>query len=440
MFGPDFVWGVSTSAYQIEGAVGEGGRGPSVWDTFSHTLAENGDVACDHYHRYAEDVALMRELGVGAYRFSFAWPRIQPDGTGPGQAAGLAFYDRLVDELLAAGIQPVPTLFHWDTPQTLEDAGGWVSREITDRFAEYAAILADRFADRIRMWITINEPMVLTMFGYAVGAHAPGKQLMFDALPVAHHQLLGHGRAAQALRAAGIDRIGIASNHGPTWPASESAEDQGAAALYDNLINWMFADPVILGEYPSGIGDGMPGPVADDLAIIGGSVDWFGINYYQPARVGAPGGPAAAPDGVALPEGLPFEVREIDGYPRSDFDWPIVPAGLTEILGIFAERYGDRLPPIYITENGCAINDGPDAAGRIADTRRIDYLRAHLRAVADSNVEVRGYFHWSLLDNFEWAAGYQQRFGLVHVDYETQRRTPKDSFGAYRELIAADGG
>ena len=432
MFGPDFLWGVSTSAYQIEGAVGEGGRGRSVWDTFSKTLPENGDVACDHYHRYAEDVALMREFGVGAYRFSFAWPRIQPDGTGPANPEGLDFYDRLVDELLAAGIQPVPTLFHWDTPQALEDAGGWVLRDITDRFAEYAAILAGRFADRIRMWITINEPMVLTMFGYAVGAHAPGKQLMFDALPVAHHQLLGHGRAAQALRAAGIDRIGIASNHGPTWPASESAEDQGAAALYDNLINWMFADPVILGEYPNGIGDGMPGPVADDLSIIGGSVDWFGINYYQPARVGAPGGPAATPDGIALPPGLPFEVREIDGYPNSDFGWPMVPEGLTEILRIFADRYGDRLPPIYITENGCAIDESPH------DTRRIDFLRTHLDALESSDADVRGYFHWSLMDNFEWAAGYQQRFGLVHVDYETQQRTPKDSFGWYRDRIAAD--
>jgi len=446
-FGPDFQWGVSTAAYQIEGAVTEGGRGLSVWDTFSAEPGRtaNGDtgaVACDHYHRYAEDVALMKDLGVDAYRFSFAWPRIQPSGSGPANAEGLAFYDRLVDALLAQGIEPVPTLFHWDTPQALEDAGGWMRRDIADRFAEYAAILGARFSDRIGRWITINEPMVVTMFGYAAGAHAPGKQLSFDALPVAHHQLLAHGRAAQALRAAGARSIGIASNHGPTWPASDSEDDRAAAALYDNLVNWMFADPVILGEYPDGIGDGMPGPVADDLTLIGGSVDWFGINYYMPSLIGAPGGGAdtGVTDGFVLPAGLPFEPRAIDGRERTDFGWPVVPEGFGEILQTFATRYGDRLPPIYITENGCAINDGPDESGRVADRRRIEYLDGHLRALQqamDAGVDVRGYFHWSLLDNFEWAAGYSQRFGLVHVDYATQRRTPKDSFAWYRDMIAS---
>jgi beta-glucosidase len=446
-FGPDFLWGVATAAYQIEGAVTEGGRGLSVWDTFSAEPGRtaNGDtgaVACDHYHRYAEDVALMKDLGVDAYRFSFAWPRIQPSGSGPANAEGLAFYDRLVDALLAQGIEPVPTLFHWDTPQALEDAGGWMLRDIADRFAEYAAILGERFSDRIGRWITINEPMVVTMFGYAVGAHAPGMQLSFDALPVAHHQLLAHGRAAQALRTAGARSIGIASNHGPTWPATDSEDDRAAAALYDNLVNWMFADPVILGEYPDGIGDGMPGPVADDLALIGGSVDWFGINYYMPSLIGAPGGGAdtGVTDGFVLPEGLPFEPRAIDGRERTDFGWPVVPEGFGEILQAFATRYGDRLPPIYITENGCAINDGPDESGRVADRRRIEYLDGHLRALRqamDAGVDVRGYFHWSLLDNFEWAAGYSQRFGLVHVDYATQRRTPKDSFAWYRDMIAS---
>ena len=445
-FGPDFLWGVSSSAYQIEGAVTECGRGPSTWDTFSAEPGRtvNGDtgaVACDHYHRYAEDVALMKDLGVGAYRFSFAWPRIQPAGAGPANAEGLDFYDRLVDELLAQGIEPVPTLFHWDTPQALEDAGGWLERDITDRFADYTTILGERFSDRISRWITINEPMVLTLFGYAVGAHAPGKRLLFDALPVAHHQLLAHGRAAQALRAAGVRSVGIASNHAPVWPASDSEQDRGAAGLYDNLVNWMFADPILLGEYPNGIGDGLPGPVADDLKVIGGSVDWFGINYYAPATVGAPTGQVstAATDGIELPEGLPFEPRDVEGYPLTDFNWPVVPDAFRDILQTFAKRYGDRLPPIYITENGCAFNDGPDASGRIADTRRIEYLDGHLRALRESidgGVDVRGYFQWSITDNFEWAAGYSQRFGLVHIDYETQKRTPKDSFAWYRDLIA----
>ncbi len=444
-FGPDFLWGVSASAYQVEGAVNEGGRGPSTWDTFSAEpgRTHNGDtgaVACDHYHRYAEDVALMKALGVGAYRFSFAWPRIQPTGSGPANPEGLDFYDRLIDELLAQGIKPVPTLFHWDTPQALEDLGGWLARDITDRFAEYAAILGERFADRVPMWITINEPMVLTLFGYALGAHAPGRQLLFDALPVAHHQLLAHGRAAQALRAAGVRSVGIASNHSPVWPASDSDADRGAASLYDNLVNWMFADPVLLGEYPNGIGDGMPGPVAEDLTVIGNSVDWFGMNYYAPARVGAPGGGSTQiTDGVELPEGLPFAPYDVEGHPMTDFNWPVVPEAFTEILQTFKKRYGERLPPVYITENGCAINDEPDASGRVADQRRIDYLDGHLRALRaamDGGVDVRGYFQWSILDNFEWAAGYSQRFGLVHVDYATQKRTPKDSFAWYGDVIA----
>ncbi|TDW70321.1 GH1 family beta-glucosidase [Kribbella pratensis] len=445
VFPPGFRWGVSTSAYQIEGAVAEGGRGPSTWDTFCTEPGKilNGDtgaVACDHYHRYAEDVALMRELGVDTYRFSFSWPRIQPSGRGPAVAAGLDFYDRLIDTLLGAGIQPAPTLYHWDTPQALEDGGGWLSRDITDRFAEYAGILGARFADRVPLWITINEPMVLTLMGYSLGAHAPGKELLFDALPVAHHQLLAHGRAVQALRAAGATQIGIASNHAPTWPASDSAEDKEAAALYDNLINWLFADPILLGEYPNGMGDAMPGPVADDLAVISTPLDFFGINHYAPVSVGAATGQAdtAATDGVLLPPGLPFEPRTLTGYPTTDFGWPVVPDAFGEILRIFKERYGDRLPPIYITENGCAINDEP-VDGVVDDQRRISYLDGYLRslrAAMDDGIDVRGYFQWSLMDNFEWAAGYSQRFGLVHVDFETQERTPKASYHWMRELIA----
>ncbi|TDD25626.1 beta-glucosidase [Kribbella turkmenica] len=443
-FGPDFRWGVSTSAYQIEGAVAEDGRGPSTWDTFcagpGRILGgDTGEVACDHYHRYAEDVALMRDLGVGTYRFSFSWPRIQPSGGGPANAAGLDFYDRLIDTLLGAGIQPAPTLYHWDTPQPLEDAGGWLERSITDRFADYAEILAARFGDRVPMWITVNEPMVLTLMGYSLGAHAPGRELMFDALPVAHHQLLAHGRAVQALRAAGATNVGIAGNHAPTWPASDSEEDKEAAALYDNLINWLFADPVLLGAYPPGYEAAMPGPVSDDLKVISEPLDFFGINHYAPVSVGAATGRAdtAATDGILLPPGVPFEPRSLEGYPRTDFGWPVVPSAFGEILRIFKDRYGDRLPPVYITENGCAYGDTVD------DQRRIDYLDGYLRSLRqamDDGVDVRGYFQWSLLDNFEWAAGYSQRFGLVHVDFATQVRTPKASYHWFRDVIAQSRG
>ncbi|WP_432945396.1 GH1 family beta-glucosidase [Kribbella sp. CA-253562] len=442
-FGPDFRWGVSTSAYQIEGAATEGGRGPSVWDTFCAEPGRvldsaTGAVACDHYHRYAEDVALMRELGVDTYRFSFSWSRIQPSGRGAVNAEGIGFYDRLVDELLAAGIQPAPTLFHWDTPQPVEDAGGWLQRDIADRFADYAAVLAERFADRVPLWMTINEPVVLTMMGYAVGAHAPGRQLGFEALPVAHHQLLAHGRAVQALRAGGARSIGLASNHGPVWPASDSVEDQEAAALYDTLVNWLFADPILLGTYPAGFAEAMPGPVAEDLAIISTPLDFFGINHYAPTLVGAPSGNAdvTATDGIPLPPGLPFEPRKLTGYPETDFGWPVVPAAFTEILQTFRTRYGDRLPPLYITENGCSV------AG-VDDQRRIDYLDGYLRALKaaiDDGIDVRGYFQWTLLDNFEWAAGYSQRFGLVDVDFETQKRTPKASFAWYRDVIVKSRG
>jgi beta-glucosidase len=382
----------------------------------------------------------MRDLGVDVYRFSFSWPRIQPSGSGAANAAGLDFYDRLIDSLLAAGIKPAPTLFHWDTPQALEDAGGWMSRDITSRFADYATILADRFADRVPLWMTINEPMVLTLLGYAVGGHAPGRSLGFEALPVAHHQLLAHGLAVQALRAGGATSVGIASNHAPTWPASDSPEDVEAAGLYDNLINWLFADPLLLGSYPSGLGEAMPGPVAEDLAVISTPLDWFGLNHYAPALVGAPTGDpdTAATDGIPLPPGLPFEPRPLEDYPKTDFGWPVVPAAFGEILRTMKARYGDRLPPIYITENGCAINDGP-VDGVVADQRRIDYLDGYLRSLQEAmadGIDVRGYFQWSLMDNFEWSVGYSQRFGLVHVDFETQQRTPKASYHWYRDLIS----
>ncbi|UYM03422.1 GH1 family beta-glucosidase [Solicola gregarius] len=446
----DFLYGVSTASYQIEGAVDEGGRGRSIWDTFCAEPGrimngETGDVACDHFHRYAEDVALMRELGVDAYRFSIAWPRIQPTGQGVANQSGLDFYDRLVDELVGAGIKPAVTLYHWDLPQALQDKGGWLNRETAQRLAEYAGIVADRLGDRVHLWMPINEPVVVTMFGHALGVHAPGERLGFEALPVAHHQLLGHGLAVQALRAAGATNIGIASNHQPSRPASESAADQEATATYDALVNWMFADPVLRGTYPNDIGDGMPGPVGDDLAVISSPLDWYGINYYQPTVVGAPGSataPSPTLEGAEPPVDLPFELGQLAGVPTTDFGWAVVPDGLTEMLTTFRDRYGDALPPLYVTESGCSYHDvvGPD--GGVHDQKRIAYHDAHLRAVADAidaGVDVRGYFAWSLIDNFEWAAGYAERFGLVHVDFETQRRTPKDSYRWFQELIAARG-
>ncbi|MFE7665524.1 GH1 family beta-glucosidase [Streptomyces celluloflavus] len=439
-FPRDFLWGVSTSAQQIEGAVDEDGRGSSAWDVFTARPGRVKDgsdarVATGHYHRYREDVALLKGLGVGAYRFSVAWPRVVPAGRGAVNGAGLDFYDRLVDELLAAGVRPVATLFHWDTPQPLEEAGGWLRRETAEHFAAYAEVVAARLGDRVAHWITLNEPAELTLLGYGLGQHAPGRELVFDALPAAHHQLLGHGLAVQALRARGARSIGIANSHGPTWPASAAEADTAAADLYDLLLNRLFADPVLLGRYPDEeLAALLPGPVADDLRIISEPLDWYGINYYQPTLVGAPDPAAAGPadfGGIALPPELPFAPREIEGYPRTDFGWPVVPEALTELLLSFRERYGASLPPVMITENGCAYEGVEDGA-------RIAFLDGHLRALheaMDAGVDVRGYFVWSLMDNFEWAEGYARRFGLVHIDFSTLVRTPKASYRWLRDAL-----
>jgi beta-glucosidase len=424
-FPSGFLWGVSTSAHQIEGAVDE--RAASVWDAFSAGPGRikggsTAAVACDHFHRYPEDVALLAGLGVDAYRFSVSWPRVNSPG-------GLDFYDRLVDALCAAGIRPVPTLFHWDLPVELD----WMDRDTSERFADHTSVVAGRLGDRVKKWITLNEPAEHTLLGHALGAHAPGKQLMFDALPVAHHQLLAHGLAVRALRAAGADDIGIANSHGPTWAASDRAEDVAAADFYDLLLNRLFADPVLLGRYPEGIGELMPGDVEADLKVIGEPVDWYGINYYQPTKVGAPEGAEIEFSGLTLPAELPFTVKELEGYPVTDFGWPVVPEALTELLVGFRERYGDRLPPVVITENGCSY-DGID------DQERIAFLDGHVRALhraLEQGVDVRGYFVWSLMDNFEWAEGYERRFGLVHVDYDTLERTPKASYGWLRDALRA---
>ena len=432
-----FLFGTSTASYQIEGAATEDGKGPSIWDTFAAEPGRivdgsSGAVACDHYHRFREDVALMARLGAQGYRFSIAWPRVQPTGSGPANEAGLAVYDRLVDELLAHDISPMATLYHWDLPQALEDEGGWMSRATAERFAEYAAVVAERLADRVAHWVPVNEPNVASLLGYALGMHAPGRTLMFGALPAAHHLLLGHGLATQALRAAGAKAVGTANNPAPMWPASDSEEDRAAADLFDTVWNRLFANPMLLGRYPEGFGELMAaGTLEDDLAVIAQPLDFYGLNYYNPMCVAAPADPSSE---------MPFDQREVTGYPKTDFAWPVVPDGLREQLVILRDRY-PGLPPVMVTENGCSYNMGPDADGVVDDQARIDYLDSHLRAVAaaiEQGVAVRGYYCWSLMDNFEWSEGYTQRFGLVHVDYETQVRTPKRSFDWYAATVRAN--
>ena len=437
-FPAGFAWGAATAAYQIEGAVAEDGRGPSVWDTFSHRAGavrhgDTGDVAADHYHRWPEDIELMSALGIAAYRFSIAWPRVQPGGQGPANERGLDFYDRLTDALLAGGITPIPTLFHWDLPQPLEDEGGWLSRDTAYRFADYAQLAAERLADRIPLWITLNEPFVVMSMGYGLGTHAPGRTLLLGALPAAHHQLLGHGLATAALRSAGARQVAITNNYAPAWPASDSPADVAAAAAYDTLQNRLFTDPVLLGAYPDlsafGLGADPDYVRAGDLELISGPIDVLGVNYYAPARL------SALPDGP-----LPFQREPIPGYPVTAFGWPIVPAALRELLLRLRERYGPALPPVYITENGCSTDDVVAPDGAVDDQPRIRYLDGHLRALHEAitaGVDVRGYLTWSLIDNFEWAEGYSQRFGIVHVNFATQQRTPKASFSWYRDFIAA---
>ncbi|TKK88904.1 beta-glucosidase [Herbidospora galbida] len=411
-----FLWGAATAAFQIEGALSDDGRGPSIWDSFGPIRdGHTAETACDSYRRWADDVALLADLGVNAYRFSVSWPRVQPDGTGPANPKGLDHYERLVDALLAAGITPALTLFHWDLPAALP---GWLDRDTAHRFADYAALVADRLADRVGLWITLNEPFVHTVYGHALGLHAPGQALFLDALPAAHHQLLGHGLAVDALRAAGASSVLITNNLSPVWPASDSPDDRAAADAYDTLHNRMFNDPVFLGEYPDlrafGL-DAMPGLRDGDLAIINRPIDGLGVNYYNPTRISAPQSPE-----------LPFTDAGVEGYPTTAFGWPVVPDGLRELLTGLHERY--RVP-LYVTENGCSY-EGIDDPGRIA------YLDGHIDAALRADADVRGYFVWSLLDNFEWAEGYHQRFGLVHVDFTTGERTPKASYRWYRERIA----
>ncbi|WP_139418162.1 GH1 family beta-glucosidase [Agromyces laixinhei] len=444
-----FRWGAATAAFQIEGSTSEGGRGESIWDVFTRTPGlvidgSNAELAADSYRRYRDDVALLSGLGADDYRFSISWPRVQPGGTGPANEAGLAYYDRLVDELLAAGIAPVPTLYHWDLPQELEAAGGWLNRDTAYRLADYAGLVVDRLGDRVQRWITLNEPAMTTLQGYALGSQAPGHTLMMGALPTAHHQLLAHGLAVAAIRERGDAEVGITNNHTLMVPASDAPADQFAAGAFDLIYNRIFADPVLRGAYPdlSGFGlEAMPGLEPGDLELIGAPIDFYGINFYNPTRVAEP-----AEGSELAAAGLPFEPVEFENVPTTGFGWPIMPETFTELLVSFARDYGDRLPPIVITENGASFPDevvGGAVTGAVHDERRIGYLDAHIaavRAAIEQGADVQGYYLWSLTDNFEWAEGYTQRFGLVHVDFETGERTPKDSYAWYRDRIASARG
>ncbi|WP_404472422.1 GH1 family beta-glucosidase [Microbacterium aerolatum] len=431
-------WSAATAAFQVEGARTADGRGRSIWDDFVDTPGNVRDGSTaepgpDSYHRNREDVALLRDLGVDRYRFSISWVRVQPDGRGPASSAGLAYYDRLVDGLLAEGITPFPALYHWDLPSGLEAEGGWLSRDTAERFAAYAEGVAAALGDRVKHWYTINEPVSTSLQGYAVGELAPGRQLLFDSLPTAHHQLLAHGLAAAALRARGADAVGIANNHTWVYPASDSESDQTAAYLYDLVHNRLFAEPVLTGAYPDLAPLGAEMPVqAGDLEVIASASDFYGVNYYNPTTI------AAAPDGAPVPfVPVPTVGAEHTGFGEL---WPIDPAALTAFLVDAKQRYGDDLPPIIVGENGASFPEPDSVDGPLVDRQRIDYLAGHVSAVADAiaqGVDVEEYTVWSLLDNFEWADGFTQRFGIVHVDQETSKRTPKTSYGWYRDLIAS---
>ena len=429
-FASNFAWGVATSAYQIEGATQTDGRGPSIWDTFSHTPGkttngDTGDMACDHYARWQSDLDLIQSLGVNAYRFSIAWPRVQPLGSGAYNPQGLGFYDKLIDGLLARGIAPHATLYHWDLPQALQDKGGWGARDTAYRFADYAAAMGARYGDRMASLATHNEPWCTAHLGHHTGMFAPGMQDPALAITVAHHLLLSHGLALQALRAQGVKcSLGIVLNQSPVTPATDCAADKALAEQeYASFVRW-YLEPVLLGSYP--VGPGQPACTviqSNDMATIAQPLDFLGVNYYT--RIWA---------STSVP---PVPAPQLSGV--SDMGWENYPQGLTDLLVRLHQDY--KLPPIYITENGIACADVLQG-GAVADPQRIAYLSSHLTAIQaakQAGVDVRGFFYWSLMDNYEWNSGYAKRFGMVYVDYATQKRTPKSSALWYRDFLANQG-
>ncbi|HXJ79906.1 MAG TPA: GH1 family beta-glucosidase [Candidatus Methylomirabilis sp.] len=439
-FPADFLWGTATSAYQIEGSPLADGAGPSIWQRFTHTPnlvhdGDTGDVACDHYQRYAADVGLMRQLGLNAYRFSVSWSRILPRGRGQVNPPGLDFYDRLVDALLAGGIEPMVTLFHWDLPAALDDLGGWLNPDIASWFAEYSKVVFGRLDDRVKLWTTLNEPWVVTDGGYLHGALAPGHRNRFEAPIATHHLLRAHGAAVQAYRAEGKHRIGLVVNLEPKYAASGDSADHAAVVRADAYTNRQYLDPVFRGHYPEELGqmfgEAWPAWPAEDFALIAQPIDFVGVNYYTRSVTRAD--PHAWLLGAA-----PVRQRHAT---YTETGWEVFPQGLTDVLLWVKERYGN--PATYVTENGAAFFDPPCAdGGRIIDPLRVDYLRKHIRAIhaaIDRGVDLRGYFVWSLLDNFEWSLGYAKRFGIVHVDFETQARTLKDSARFYSQIVASRG-
>jgi beta-glucosidase len=458
-FPAGFLWGSATASYQIEGAVNEGGRTPSIWDTFSHTpgrveRGETGDVADDHYHRFRDDVAIMARLGLSSYRFSVSWPRITPqvtaDSLGPVNPEGIGFYSDLVDELLAAGISPSITLYHWDLPQALDDAGGWTSRRTAERFGEYAEVVAAALGDRVPLFITLNEPWCSAYLGYASGVHAPGRTDDAAALSAVHHLNLAHGLAAASIRrAAPAARVALTLNLAWVRPETDSPQDAEAARRVDGLQNRVFLDPVLRGTYPADV-QADTAAVTDwsfvqpgDLEVISAPLDVLGVNYYSPTQVRhwTRERPKEHADGHGEGKASPWIACDDVEFPfqhgrKTDMGWSIDPRGMTELLlRVAREAPGCE---IMVTENGAAFPDVVDEHGRVVDTDRIDYLRTHLAAVheaIEAGAPVTGYYLWSLLDNFEWAWGYGKRFGIVHVDYDTQVRTPKDSALFYADVI-----
>ena len=433
-FGSDFLWGISTAAYQIEGAINEDGRAPSIWDVFCQQPGKilNGDtgaVACDHYHLYREDIALMKELGQDVYRFSVAWPRIFPTGKGKLNSAGIDFYQRLVDEIVANGIEPWLCFYHWDLPQALQGLGGWTNRDTAGWYTDYAIAVAEKLGDRVGHFVMLNEPMVSSYLGHFLGLHAPGMKSKEAFLSVIHHLNLAAGQGLTALRTQGGDwQLGTVVNMG--LAPQIAGADMEAAKLHDEILFWPFLDPLLLGRYPESL-DPLIAPYVreGDLQLIQHPVDFIGVNYYFPERVVKD---SKAPFGF-------LEVPPPDKVPKTAMGWEIRPASFTDTLIAIKDRYS-KLPPIYISENGAAFVDTVESDGSINDRERTEYIQEHLSAVAEARnagVDIRGYFVWSLLDNFEWAYGYDRRFGLVHVNYATQQRTRKASFGWYQQFIQA---